>query len=158
MWPRRQGRGCPCTIHQGWLKTVVGQACQRGSCWCKATYTQQGNTSRPPGGQARALCHEQTHWPRGGRLRCSAEEIPNKPWGTFQLKVTTEALWALWDQEMVKDSEELGIKQVGVLLPTNFWKSHCLEGGNWQVCNRGGWWCASLGGACLLPSNVGASN
>ena len=48
--------------------------------------------------------------------------------GSFRLSQTHEVLFALLDQEVPKDGvKELLINKVGALVPTNVWKSHCLD-------------------------------
>ena len=58
----------------------------------------------------------------------TVEEVPNDEVGSFRLSQTHEVLFALLGQEVPKDgSKELLINKVGALVPTNVWKSHCLD-------------------------------
>jgi hypothetical protein len=58
------------------------------------------------------------------------EEVPGGSLGSFRLVVVHEVLFGLLEQEVPKDGKEgkeMLINRVGALIPTNFWKSHCLD-------------------------------
>jgi hypothetical protein len=59
------------------------------------------------------------------------EDVPGGGVGAFRLVVVHEVLFGLLEQEVPKDGKDskdnMLINRIGALIPTNFWKSHCLD-------------------------------
>jgi hypothetical protein len=58
------------------------------------------------------------------------EDVPGGSLGSFRLEMVNEVLFGLLEQDVPKDSmdgKELLINRVGALIPTHYWRSHCLD-------------------------------
>jgi hypothetical protein len=53
------------------------------------------------------------------------EEVPGGDIGAFKLSPTHEVLFSLLDQEV--GGKELLVNRVAAMIPTSFWKCHCLD-------------------------------